>query len=324
MVSVIIPVYNVEKYLENCLNSIINQTYKDIEIILIDDGSTDSSGDICDVYAAKDQRIKVIHKENGGVSSARNIGLSLATGEYIGFVDSDDYIHKDYFEILLRGISKINCDLSICSMKTFEGYSNINDEMLQFTEDDFQIFDKDQTFGELLNNKKIYGYLWNKLFKKELIIEHFNEEIHFAEDFLFCSEYVKNIKGAIFIDCPVYYYRQNRIGSISSGILHYDDKKFSLLLAQTEIIKIYEDNARQHLFTFYNIILDNALNLLGKYKYNKIRNNEQLNIIKKSIEKYYKVCIKKFNFSKRVRYFIRKNFTYAYFKHQYRLIIKRK
>ena len=102
MVSVIIPIYNVENFVEKCIESILFQTIQNLEIILVDDGSSDGSGDICDVYAKKDARIKVIHKKNGGVSSARNMGISNATGEYICFVDGDDFVADDYIEYLLR------------------------------------------------------------------------------------------------------------------------------------------------------------------------------------------------------------------------------
>lgn len=115
LVSVIVPVYNVEKYLNRCIESILNQTYKNIEIILIDDGSTDNSGKMCDEYKIKDARIKVIHKENGGLSDARNVGLSTATGDYVTFIDSDDDIKFDYVEYLYDLIKKYDVKMSICS-----------------------------------------------------------------------------------------------------------------------------------------------------------------------------------------------------------------
>ena len=122
LISIIVPIYNVEKYLKKCIDSIINQTYKNLEIILVDDGSPDNCGKICDEYAKKDNRIKVIHKENGGVSSARNVGVENATGEYIGFVDSDDYIEKDMYEVLINNLKKENADISIIS--NYEVYKN--------------------------------------------------------------------------------------------------------------------------------------------------------------------------------------------------------
>lgn len=110
-ISVIVPVYNVEDYLEECINSILGQTYKNLEIILVDDGSTDNSSKICDIYEKKDKRIKVIHKENGGLSSARNEGLKYRTGEYISFVDSDDFIDKTMYEKLYSAIKKYDADV---------------------------------------------------------------------------------------------------------------------------------------------------------------------------------------------------------------------
>ena len=115
MISVIVPVYNVEKYLRACLESIVNQTYRDLEIILVDDGSTDSSGIICGEYAEKDARVKVIHKENGGASSARNAGLNIAQGEYITFVDSDDTIELDMIDCLLSSVRE--ADVVICKAR---------------------------------------------------------------------------------------------------------------------------------------------------------------------------------------------------------------
>ena len=115
LISVIVPIYNVEKYLDRCVDSIINQTYKNLEIILVDDGSPDNCLAICDSWAEKDRRIKVIHKENGGVSSARNSALDIASGDYIGFVDSDDWIEPDMYEILIKNAKKYDADISRCA-----------------------------------------------------------------------------------------------------------------------------------------------------------------------------------------------------------------
>ena len=114
MISIIVPVYNVEKYLSRCLDSILVQTYRDFELILVDDGSTDRSGAICDEYASRDERIKLIRQSNQGLSVARNVGLDAARGDYIGFVDSDDYIHPETYQILLDALLKYDADLSVC------------------------------------------------------------------------------------------------------------------------------------------------------------------------------------------------------------------
>lgn len=122
MISTIIPVYNVDNYLPKCVDSIINQTYKNLEIILVDDGSLDRCPDICDEYAKKDKRIIVIHKKNGGLSDARNAGLEIAKGEYISFIDSDDYINEHMYEDMLSAIENVDADLCIC------GYDRVNDD----------------------------------------------------------------------------------------------------------------------------------------------------------------------------------------------------
>lgn len=115
LISIIIPVYNVERYLRECIDSIIAQTYKNLEIILVDDGSSDKSGEICDEYSKKDSRIKVIYKKNGGLSDARNVALDIAKGDYIGFIDSDDYIEKDMFQILYNLAEEYNAEISSIS-----------------------------------------------------------------------------------------------------------------------------------------------------------------------------------------------------------------
>ena len=122
IISIIVPVYNVESYLERCIESILNQSFKEFELILVNDGSTDSCKDICNEYKTKDKRIKVIHKENGGLSSARNAGLDIARGKYIGFVDSDDFINKDMYKTLFNTIQDNNSDMIICD------YYKVNEE----------------------------------------------------------------------------------------------------------------------------------------------------------------------------------------------------
>lgn len=168
LISVIIPVYNVEKYLNKSIESVIKQTYKELEIILVDDGSTDSSGKICDEFAQKDDRIKVIHKKNGGLSDARNAGISEAKGKYLGFIDSDDYIDKNFYEILYNVLKKYNSDISICKHReTYTDYEE-NTSKLEIKE---QVFNTEQALKELLLFGEVNNYAWNKLYKKELFNE---------------------------------------------------------------------------------------------------------------------------------------------------------
>lgn len=167
LISIIIPVYKVEKYLEKCIQSVINQTYKNIQIILVDDGSPDNCGKICDEYAKKDHRIEVIHKSNGGLSDARNKGLEIAKGEYIGFVDSDDYIESDMYEVLYNLLKQYNVDVSICNFYT------VSQEKIAIKNADNGIkeYNRIEILKEILLDNNIQSYAWNKLYNKDLFDE---------------------------------------------------------------------------------------------------------------------------------------------------------
>ena len=167
LISIIIPVYKVEKYLEKCIQSVINQTYENLQIILVDDGSPDNCGKICDEYAKKDHRIEVIHKSNGGLSDARNKGLEIAKGEYIGFVDSDDYIEADMYEVLYNLLKQYNADVSICNFYTVsQGKISIKN-----ADNGINEYNRIEILKEILLDKNIQSYAWNKLYKKELFDE---------------------------------------------------------------------------------------------------------------------------------------------------------
>ena len=194
LISVIVPVYNVEKYLEKCINSIKNQTYKNLEIILVDDGSPDNCPALCDSLAKTDDRIKVFHKENGGVSSARNLGLENATGEFVAFVDSDDYLEKTYYADMVNLIDNntdfVISNFTIASQTAQKNCKDYNTQDISYiinSIDQFLSFSSD-------------GYLdipWNKLYKKSLITKNFNTSLKLGEDRVFNLEYIKNITGKI-------------------------------------------------------------------------------------------------------------------------------
>lgn len=167
LISIIIPVYKVEEYLEKCIESVLKQTYTNLQIILVDDGSPDNCGKICDEYAKKDSRIEVIHKVNGGLSDARNVGIAKAKGKYIGFVDSDDYIKEDMYEILINLIKEYDADVSICNL-----YDVIDGkEYIRNNENGIQEYSRLEILKEVLLDKNIQSYAWNKLYKKELFDE---------------------------------------------------------------------------------------------------------------------------------------------------------
>lgn len=203
-ISIIVPVYNVEKYLKRCIDSILNQSFTDFELILVDDGSTDNSGKIIDEYAVKDERIKVIHKENGGQGSARNRGLDIAKGNYIGFVDSDDWIHKDMYKILYENIIKYNTDISQIDHKPTSSYvndENIVNEKVHIVDNILKEFGNCTSF-ELLP----YIFVWNKLYKADIWSSFRFPENKFAEDLRVIYKIYDKSNKMIRIDRKLYYY----------------------------------------------------------------------------------------------------------------------
>lgn len=165
LITIIIPVYNVEQYLEKCLDSVINQDYPDLEIILVDDGSPDQCGEICENYAKKDARIKVIHKKNGGLSDARNVAIDIALGEYITFVDSDDYVSSDYVSTLYELIKKNNCKISASGYIRFGQDDVLKDGNKVIKE---YLFSRDNAIKEMFYQKKFDTSAWAKLYHRSL------------------------------------------------------------------------------------------------------------------------------------------------------------
>ncbi len=165
-ISVIVPIYKVESYLNRCVESIVNQTYQNLEIILVDDGSPDNCPKVCDEWSIKDSRIKVIHKKNGGLSDARNAGMEIASGKYISFIDSDDYISLDFFETLLSIMEKENSDIVECNVVKFyeDGrYEKYSDDLAVTT------FDTESALSGLIAENPFHQHVWNKLYKTQLV-----------------------------------------------------------------------------------------------------------------------------------------------------------
>ncbi|MDR4931332.1 glycosyltransferase family 2 protein [Segatella bryantii] len=205
-VSIIIPAYNVEKYIEKCLTSIINQTYKNIEIIIIDDGSNDSTYSICSLFQRKDNRIKLFSIENGGVSNARNFGLTKVSGQYICFVDSDDFVEKEYIENLLTAVQGF--DIAISGIHVFgsdEKYEYTNGVVEFLKSSDLKVINKD-----LLLSRFLFFFPWRKIFKTDIIRKNkilFDTHIKFAEDTCFCLNYLCFCSNIIIIPRTDYNYR---------------------------------------------------------------------------------------------------------------------
>lgn len=200
LISIIVPVYKTEKYLDRCIESIINQTYINLEIILVDDGSPDNCPSMCDGWVEKDSRIKVIHKENGGVSSARNAGLDIAKGDYVGFVDSDDYIQADMYKTLYDEALKNNCDIVVCSYQ-------INDE--DIGNDGFSKIRQLDAMKLITTGDYKYGVLWNKLYKRSVIKDIKMPSLVCCEDLVFNYYVFKNAENISETELKLYHYEQN-------------------------------------------------------------------------------------------------------------------
>ena len=210
LVSIIVPVYNVEKYLRPCLDSILAQTYKNLEIILVDDGSPDHSGAICDEFAARDPRVRVIHKTNGGLSDARNAGLDIATGDYIGFVDSDDWIAEDMFEYLLRNILVHSADIAEC------GYYNVFPaSTISNNTDNVIVYNTHDALTALLQ-LKIGNYAWNKLYKHSLFNDIRYPKGLLYEDVRTTYRLFAQCSTVVSLPEPKYYYRENTSGIVQN------------------------------------------------------------------------------------------------------------
>lgn len=218
LISIVIPVYNVEKYLDCCIQSVCAQTYNNLEIILVDDGATDSSGKMCDEYAEKDARVKVIHKENGGLSSARNAGIKEITGDYFTFIDSDDYIRVDYIDKMYEYMMKDDTDVVVCSFKKIvreEDWKNIplcdvEHLVLEQTDAKFKVL-----------SRQIPIYAHGKLFKSELKrwIEFPIGRLH--EDIPVIWEVVKHITKMTYAKDETYFYRQREDSIVNAKYKHH-------------------------------------------------------------------------------------------------------
>lgn len=274
LISVIIPVYNVESYLHQCIDSVLAQTYQDFELLLIDDGSTDGSGAICDAYAAKDARVQVFHKENGGVSSARNIGINNSTGEWITFVDSDDWIAKECLNILIgKELQQTDSDFVVAS------YLDV--KVIKEEEKSFK-------FSEILSQKKfvekypilpLYSTPFAKLFKRSIIVDNninFDITLNFAEDTIFILSYLKYCRKIETRMQIIYFHREvlNSLTYKKQFIYSEDVNLLNIVTSHLNLIdidnKIVEKRKVYYIARVLNAIYkDNSLNYKTKKKYLK-------------------------------------------------------
>lgn len=236
LVSIIIPVYNAEKTIDRCINSILNQTYKDFEMLLLNDGSTDASGTICDSYAKKDPRIRVIRKENSGVSDTRNQGIAMAKGKYIQFLDSDDWVTPEATGVFVRAAEEYQCDMVIADF-----YRVVGERVSQKGDiEEEGVMDRAGYAANMMRKPAnfYYGVLWNKFYKRSIIEEYhlkMDNSISWCEDFMFNLEYIRHVQTVYALKIPVYYYVKTKGSLASQG---------------TNVKKIIQ--MKRMVFTYYN------------------------------------------------------------------------
>ena len=271
-ISVIVPVYKTEGLLDRCVESIVGQTYENLEIILVDDGSPDNCPAMCDAWAEKDSRIRVIHKENGGVSSARNAALDIATGDYIGFVDSDDWIEPEMYSSLIQKISESGKNIALCSYYAVE----ISGERYECRcVVDKEVLDKDDYFRFIVLGGD-GGYIWNRLYDADILKEvRFDEDIWYSEDLLFNFKTAQKSNGAAILDKIEYNYVQKRIKE-QAWVMNdhsFDSMTaFEIMLSYKDIPEdVYDCCLRGYAAAAFTLLSGVLTNEKYFYKYDDIR-----------------------------------------------------
>ena len=274
-ISVIVPIYNVEQYLRRCIDSIINQTYKNLEIILVDDGSPDNCGQICDDYAKKDTRIKVIHKKNGGLSDARNVGLEVCTGDYISFVDSDDWIELNTYEIMMKSMNEYNADMVVSNIN----YVYKDKVESKYSEDKIRCFNKEEAMKELIKDGLVQAVVWNKLYKR-VVIDNLRFKVgKLNEDEFFTYKICAKAERIVYIPEALYQYRQREDSIMGTYILQRIDgvealyermnfikNKFPQLYALEKLRFCYACIYHYQMLLINNILDKKTRNTLIKYR----------------------------------------------------------
>lgn len=260
LISVIVPIYNVEKYLEQCIESIMNQTYENLEIILVDDGATDNCPQICDKYADTDKRIKVIHKSNGGLSDARNVGLKIASGEYIGFVDSDDFIEPTMYEKLISGCLTHQVQIATCGRRNVDENGDSINEM--FTISDVTTFTTKEVINGIITWNKFDVASWDKIYKRDLFKDEQFPVGMYSEDLVIIPSIIKKCNKVVHVAEALYCYRQ-RLGSITKQ--SFSPKKLTMLQQAESLYSVinmwYPDmqsDALYFLWKYYMVFVDSA------------------------------------------------------------------
>jgi len=274
MISIIVPIYNVEDYLRPCVDSILNQTFTDYELILVDDGSTDSSGLICDQYAEQDNRIVVVHKENGGLSSARNAGLDKSKGDFILMIDGDDFIHPMMVMVLHSLIIRNDYDFAMCSHQDVNNKSSV-DFVAWDNNSEPQILSQDDCMKNMhLYVDSDFNVVWNKLYSRR-VIENCSFKKVMPEDVEFNTNVYQNVNKAIFLPVPLYYYVMRPGSIMRSPNLKW--RHYNVILTA----KLCLDNIPKELsayrgyclYRLYRLLVSRSYNSYGTDYYDFVQSN---------------------------------------------------
>lgn len=273
-VSIIVPVYNAEKYIDRCIKSLIEQTYKNIEIILVNDGSKDNSLNIIKNYSNVDGRIIVIDQENSGPSAARNIGIEKSQGYYIAFIDADDYVEISYIEDMLKKTYDLNADIVVCNYIEIRNNGEILSKIFKFIKDD-EIYKKDEIcLGEVLCGRG--GLVWGKIFKKSIIQNNnikFNKDINMCEDLLFCLEFIKHTN--IIAKNEKYLYIHNKCNN-DSITAKYNKKLFIDQIRVQNSIELFIKNNDMYSIYIESLIYERLKGILWFCIYKEVINKMNL------------------------------------------------
>lgn len=282
LISVIVPVYNTQIYLSRCIESILSQSYGNIEVILIDDGSTDNSGSICDEYAQKDDRIIVIHKKNQGLSSARNQGINRSIGKYICFVDSDDWINERYIELLYKAIIETNADLAICNFEyVYDVRKGVKEKKVVALQK--KICTGKEALRELMGERCVcYVVAWNKMYKKELWKNLYYPKGFIHEDEAVVHRILARSTRVVCIEEELYYYRQVQGSIMNAGrnVKHMD--KYTALADRIVFLrkKLSQQELRKICFQYWYEFMENYYFYYGQKEYNKYLRRMKLSMFK--------------------------------------------
>lgn len=283
LISVIIPAYNIADYLPRCLDSVLGQTYDNLEVIVISDGSTDRTNEIINSYAEKDNRIIPVFKENSGVSDTRNKGLDIAKGDYIGFVDGDDYIESNMYEILMKNALEYDADISHCGYQmVFPSHTDF-----YFNTKELRVQDNKRGMFDFITADKIEPSIWNKIYRKNILKNvRLNKDIKYNEDVLFNLEAFKNSSKAIFYDVPLYYYVLRKDSATGTSNISINPKRIEdvLRVAQLFIEKAGDVYKTQTVNRYLGYLVGSFRTILFADKEIK---NRFYKYIKDEIKKYY-------------------------------------